>query len=1263
MTYTLENRQISFDTVVVDGIGKKCILGADFLEHVGVTIDSLKKVITIHETYHPPVTLSEQVSLASQDARVVTICSKVPDGDYLFNSTNEYIKSGMVAMKEGQGRIETYSIDTFGPRLYRKSNIGSLTTAEEVTQPKFVNTVIKGRPVHKISKFDLNMTDIPKTEEHLYVNLLNSYTDIFSIDPDDVGHCHELPQTIRLKDPDKVTCIPPYRTPYHLQSVVQDYVAKLLRSNIIENSKSPFSSPLMLVKKPKAKQDAPLVEQYRIVHDYRRLNDNTVKDSYPMHNLYDLLDKVSQAKIWSVIDLSSGFWNQSLDKNSRKFTAFGVPGMGHFQYTRSAQGLCNSPAAFQRLLDYVTKGIPGVSVYIDDIIIYSNTHEEHRKILSSLFDRLRKYNIKCRLHKIQLGAGKITYLGYDMNRNTGIQAGKLKIQALESWTMPRSVKEIRQFLGLASFFRRTIPNFAAIAHSLTSLTRKNAWKEGELPPEAQEAFKTLKQKLCARPCLRPVDFSLPFILTVDASKSGLGAILSQKGKDGIERPCAYASRVLSDTEKNFAPFHLEHLGMLWACRHFRAYLIGQEFTIRTDHKPLMALNKTQGATLERLLSELEEYLPYKIEYLKGEDMPADGLSRLNQVSSEFKELMENCSLRISDSDKDSVNPSLINVNWRQVEHMQRKDKFVKAIVIAKKFGSLPQNAELAQGVKEILPDAILTNNVLHIKGKVYCPLSLRDTLLRLAHDDPLAGHFGVEKSLQKLNNWYWSNMKQDVEYYVRCCPTCNRTNPAHKQHPQPLSPLQPALHFNDRVHIDLLGPLNENSGYAYVLVCIDAFSKLVSTVPLQNKRKNEVANGFFKSWICRHGVPRSLVSDKGSEFTNEVFLELNKNFNIHHVTTSAYHPQANGQAERQVRSILQYLRKFLDNKSNQWVDLLPTFDFAYNTTVHSSTDKTPFFAAYFRNPILNTTIVNPNSTVYMGPDEFKSSLSHMLDVRAELIRAENEAFQNQKRQFDKRVQQKHFQVGDRVYVTRPKTGTIQQKLQQPFSGPFVVTDVHQHTLVLRDLLRPSRKAQVVHINNVKPAAFLTQLFDYTPSRSSSRPTSLPSPPSMKPTPIFDDDEYPNSIQHPVSAEPQNVTNDDSAEPDAHAQAPHVDSDAETASETASNVGLPSMPAQTPPSPIKQATRAALRRIGKAIPDSIRSSYLPLRRKRRKDDRESSGVALLYQTNHQPIGDRQQPNPRSWAQRTDATATHRRPPLDNHAINHHYCQSPGKTPRM
>ena len=633
LTFTLGTTEANQEVIIVKGLASQCIIGIDLMTSAGIQLELTSRKVIMPSASTPLRSLKRCVIPPWSAVLIATIGPprKNTDQDVIVNPFSAEApwaqETEVTKLTNGIVHLRLLNPSDLPLSIPRGTPLATLEPLS-FYETRSVNEIFIAPVGSNSSPLELPphvLEKIPLQTRPGYRRLLQEFHDIFSRHPDDVGKCDLLPQHIILKDPNKVASTPPYRIPHHLQEVALQYVDKLLRANVIRPSKSPFSSPLLLVKKPGVDDPTkPLIERWRVVHDYRKVNLNTVVDSYPMHHIYDLIDKVSQARVWSVIDLSSGFFNQVLDENSRKYTAFGLPGVGHWEYTRSAQGLCNSPASFQRLLDQVIQGVPNCYVYIDDLVVASASHEEHITDLRNVFSRLKKHNIKCRVNKLQIGSPKITYLGYDLSHEHGIQPGIIKTNAIRNWPPPSDVSQVRQFLGLCSFFRRCVPNFASIASPLTQLTRKDSpWKSGPLPPPALAAFEALRTTLSNRPCLAPVNFKQEFILTCDASTSGLGAILSQRDINGIEHPCAYASRVLNTAERKLAPFHLEHLAMTWACRHFRPYLLGKHFTLRTDHKPLTALNKVQGCAFDRLRAELDEYQPFTVCLLYTSPSPRD----------------------------------------------------------------------------------------------------------------------------------------------------------------------------------------------------------------------------------------------------------------------------------------------------------------------------------------------------------------------------------------------------------------------------------------------------------------------------------------------------------------------------------------------------------------------------------------------------------------------------------------------------------------
>jgi transposase InsO family protein len=1087
LRYQLGQQTFTHPTYVIKGLKQKSIVGADAMAKQNLVIDVRGKRIVkdiqlptekMNTQKKGPIALAKKVEIQPFTEKVVIGKASGKPGEKVIISplhSSALLVESLVTFAEPDKIPVVLKNSTNSPILLERNEVLGYCerwddTWNSISIEELVTKRTPSTTSARITEQDVDMTGIPTCYQGKYLKLLNEFVDVFSVDPYDIGKCDVIKQKLILKDANKIASRPPYRIPHHLKEVAEKYIDDLLRADVIQKSSSPFSAPIMVI--PKAKQDhkKALCENYRIVADYRMLNSNLVNDCYPLHNIYDLIDEVATGAVWSVIDLSSGFWNQVLDTDSRRYTAFGIPGKGHFEFTRAPQGIKTSPASFQRLLDFVIRGLKGCFCYVDDVVISSKTHEEHLQTLSEVFKRFRKYNLKCRLRKVQLGTPEINYLGYNLTRKNGIRAGEVKINAVKNWKPPEDVKQVKQFLGLASFFRRTIQNFAIIASPLNKLTRKDSpWKSGTLPENALEAFRKLKTALCKRPCLQPVNFDKEVILTVDASTSvGLGAVLSQKNDQGVEHPCAYASRSLKDEEKKYAPFVLEAVGMLWAFRHFRPYLAGKHFTVRTDHQPLLSLNKTQSVMMDRIRLEIMDFQPFTVEYLNGDKMPADGLSR---------------NIAPSCSELSTVNIGK-TINWEQVFHLQKNDGYIKALACFLRWRQMPFKDSYKKFVNEIKDIAVLERGVVCVnkfgRRLVLAPFALRDAIMRSHHDSPIAGHFGPDKTLQSVTEfWYWPEMSQTIKTYCQQCHTCATVNVPHSMKKAPLQEMPIPRHFNDRVAADLCGPFRPTlDGFTYVLVMVDMFSKFVRFCPLKDKRGDTVAKAIFDNWICQFSSMNTLQTDMGTDFTNNVTSHLYQKLDIQHQTTSPGHPQSNGQAERYVRKLLTYIRKYI-GESSAWDDLLPSAQLSFNTSLHSSTNQTPHFLAFKERPNLPYGIAVPSQS---RKTHFDSDTKNVIaewhninhDVRSEL----RNAFAAAKTAFDKNAMERKYDIGSIVYITRPKTGSQVQKFQPPFTGPYVVlarSNKDNYKLKLQN----GRKEITVHANRIKPLPFRQQLYKYS----------------------------------------------------------------------------------------------------------------------------------------------------------------------------------------
>jgi hypothetical protein len=1113
MELKLGKTTIMREMAVVQGLRSDCIVGTDLMAEEGISIDPRRKKIRIEKSEPIDICAVRNYTIMAGEERLVQCVSqsKIKTREILVEEILDVLPNDAAVMsavykptEDGRLALLITNAGREAFKLSRKDVIAQGHPFSRMQDGKIehmVDALDTRSGVNSIDLNSVNLSNIPTPYHDKFSQLLRKFSDIFSSSDVDVGCSTVIEQEIELRDPSKVVAIPAYRLAHHLRPVAEQYVTKLLAHGIVQKSKSPFSSPLLLVRKAKPADPNDVCTAWRVVSDFRLLNDNTVKDSYPLHNLYDLIDRVSSAKIHSIVDLSQGFWNQSLCSSSRPFTAFSVPGMGHFEWTRSPQGLINSSATFQRLLDYVTRGLENTLCYIDDVIVSDRNYDEHLVSLERLFLRLRKYKIKCKLSKLQLGAREVDYLGYNISHDHGIRPGEVKTAAIKAWQSPRDITQIKQFIGLTSFFRRVIQNYSQLSAPLTNLTRKDSgYSCGPLPPQAEIAFQTLKEKLSSRPCLKSVDFDHEFILTVDGSaKNGFGAILSQN-KKGIEAPVAYASRSITDTQSRYSSTHLEFAAILWACRHFKCYLNGKHFTIRTDHLPLTSLNKTSGPALDRIRTELDEYLPYTIVYISGKTgmMAADGLSRNPVPPPTNEETKRGRLYEIDNSLKDWKSV----ISWEQVRQLQKEDLGIKAIMCKLLFNMWPENQTLYDICKlwyekcyiksgviclktRTLDDAKLTNQV-----RAMAPLSIRSTLIELAHDHPLAGHFATEKTLLRLkSHWFWPNMNQEVEKHCKACKICLETNAPLAYGNAPLEPLPTALYFAHRVHADLLGPMPLDQGHKYLLALVDAYSGHSTMIPIPDKKAETVANAFFEKFCCIHGMVNMLVTDQGTEFKNSIMTDLCKNLHITQRFSSASHPQSNGKIERLNRKIISYLRKYL-GKSNEWVNLVPPLQLSMNSAVHSSTNYTPHFLAFFRKPLLPTSVLEPKFSYSEDCNQARFALFQR--IAHDVTKAENEAFQRQKIEFDKRARIQRFELGDMVMSTRAKQGTQFQKFQKGWEGPYEIIQLLGHNNILLKRLG-ARKSIIRHSNRLKAAPFLQQLYTQTNIANPAAPIATPLP--------------------------------------------------------------------------------------------------------------------------------------------------------------------------
>ena len=467
---------------------------------------------------------------------------------------------------------------------------------------------------------ELSIGELSQDHELAILRFLVRHHDHFAWEPSQLGRTNIIKHTI-VTEGNKPIRKHWYRTSKSERDFIEKELVRLLEEGLIEKATGPWAAPVVLVRKKNGK--------IRLCVDYRDLNSITIKDAYPLPRIDDMLDSFGKAKWFTSLDLASGYWQVEMDEKDRPKTAF-ITQFGTYQFKVMPFGLCNALATFQRLMDEVFRGLlwKFVMVYLDDVIIYSETFEQHLEHLQIVFNRLKKAGLKLNPDKCDFVKSELEFLGHVVS-DKGIRTDPAKIEKVKNFPIPTNITQLRGFLGLALYYRRFVPDFSTIAVPLNKLLKKGvtySWTD-----QQQKAFDALKSCLISSPVLTFPDFKKTFVLLTDASTFGLGAILSQTNEEGHEQVIAYASRSLNKAERNYSATELECLAVVWAIKHFHPYVYGQRFQLITDHSALCHLfnTATPSGRLARWVMKLQMYDFQTIHRAGKKHLNVDSLSRIH----------------------------------------------------------------------------------------------------------------------------------------------------------------------------------------------------------------------------------------------------------------------------------------------------------------------------------------------------------------------------------------------------------------------------------------------------------------------------------------------------------------------------------------------------------------------------------------------------------------------------------------------------------
>lgn len=667
------------------------LIGSDLLRELEATIDMKRYELKTKNTVIPIIYNPEpeySLNISPRCEQKVQLPVDQFSGDAILNFVNfaEGVRIPSAIVKCENGYATTVIQNTTEDDL-------TITITSPFKVVKFepqtcnINTVTDRTDIEidRLLTENLNklrLEHMNTEEEQRIRHLCEQYKDIF--------YCEELPLTftnqvkhqIRTKNEDPIYVRPYRQTPFDTAEISKQ-VDQLLKNNVIQESYSPWNAPVHLVPK---KIDASGERKYRMVIDYRRLNDVTIDDKYPLPNITELFDKLGKSTYFSTLDLASGYHQIELEKQDRQKTAF-TTREGHFEFLRLPFGLKTAPATFQRAIDNVLRGLQDIHcmVYLDDIIIFSASLDEHLTKLKTVFDRLRKTNLKVQLDKSEFLRKEVLYLGHKITKD-GLKPNDDKIKTILDYPLPKTTTEIKSFLGLIGYYRKFIKDFAKMTQPLTNCLKKR--NKIVIDQSYIDAFNKCKELLVNAPLLQYPDPEKPYILTTDASNVALGAVLSQ-GPIGNDKPIAYASRTLSDTETRYSTIERELLAIIWAIKHFRPYLHGRKFFIYTDHRPLKWLNsmKDPSSKLTRWRLCLQNY-DFEIIYKNGkQNTNADALSRIkvNAIDSDD----EGLSMQVNIDSKDQqLNEYLTELTEQIAEIGKDKIETSSTITISDSEGTV-----------------------------------------------------------------------------------------------------------------------------------------------------------------------------------------------------------------------------------------------------------------------------------------------------------------------------------------------------------------------------------------------------------------------------------------------------------------------------------------------------------------------------------------------------------------------------------------------
>lgn len=812
----------------------------------------------------------------------------------------------------------------------------------------------------------------------------------------------------------------------------KEWLDKLLKRGWIRPSKSSAATPCMQVPKKNGKK--------RTVQDYRRLNEVTIKDRYPLPNIGEIRDRLQGANWFTKIDLRDAFYSIRMKKGEEWKTAI-ITQWGLYEFLVMPMGLTNAPATQQRCINHLLRDLLEVCVvaYVDDILIYTKgSLQQHQNDVKKVLSRLAKSSFRTAPEKCEFHKKEVEFLGFIIGHNK-IQMSPEKVKAILEWPTPENVTGVQSFLGLANYLRTHVPGYSKKAIPLTNLTKKS--EPFNWTSDQEKAFQQIKNAIADDIMLTMFDPELSTQIETDASDLAIGACLTQT-KDGKRIPIAFYSRKMTPAEQNYDIHDKELLAVVSSLMHWRIYAEGaKDLTIYTDHKNLLTFTTTKVLNRRQVRwAETLSQFKFKIQYTPGKDnVRADALSRRS-------------------------------------DYMKDKEVFDHSILKRNPDGTLSANAMEINAISQVLEDP---DEEFPTETKIRVESSQEQDIIKGHHDGRLYGHPGIEKTLELIRRTYvFPKMKEKVTQYIAKCEECQRNKAERHATQGEIQPIAPPTEPWEEVTMDFITDLPESrdpvteARFNGIMVVVDRLTKYAHFLPYRKDYDApKVANLVLDRVIRLHGLPKRFITDRDKLFTSNFWKTITAKTGIKHVMSTAFHPQTDGQTERLNQNIETYLRHYVDYRQTNWCQLLPVAQLALNNVKSSTTGISPFFANHGRWPYLHRESLpgmNADAGIYwtlVMQETFRECQRRILDINDKM------------RRYSKNIPGPQLKRGDKTYVRAKNFATkrASKKLDSKYVGPFMVEEQVSPVNYRIALPMDTRKHQVFHVSQLKKADATTPL--------------------------------------------------------------------------------------------------------------------------------------------------------------------------------------------